>query len=695
MRQVLPLWAAVLLVVMAGCSPEKGRPAPRDGGGSDGSTLPEAPDADGDRISDSWEGRDDPGGAVDTDGDGTPDYLDDDSDGDGIPDSVEGNTTRSGDEPADSDGDGIYDFRDDDSDGNGIPDVTEGGVDTDGDGDPDSRDDDNDGDRISDVVEIGGSAVSPVDSDGDGTPDYMDLDSDGDFIGDLHESTVDTDGDTTPDRLDLDSDEDGWTDAEEAGDMDVGTPPVDSDMDAIPDFRDPDSDNDGLSDIEERAHGTSRTNPDTDGDGVTDLVEIAACPAGDTTCAGDATDGTSSPRTRGDFVFFEPYMLPPDPVRDTLVFATDIRVADVYFLMDTTGSMGGAISSLKSGLSTPGSGLIDRVRAEIDDVWFGVGGFDDYPAGSYGYASSGDKAFYHLQDLTGDTTVAQASVNLLTLHYGGDGSESDVAALWAVATGSGLAGSSGWTGDRSAGYGGFSACAAGFIGWPCFRAGAVPIVVLITDYTFHNGPMGYDAYSDATIGGHAPTYDETVAALTAARIRVIGIEQNTYGGAGAHLRAVATDTGAVDGAGAPLVSTWTSGTISDAVVTQIRTLANQTPLDISIVFDDDPGDAVDTWAAFVDHLEANTVGDVARGCEPRAAEDTTGDGFPDTFRDVTPGSPICFDIVVKQNNTIMSTAMPQIFLATLRVLGDGFTELDSRRIYFLVPPIVEIPGGPD
>jgi len=86
------------------------------------------------------------------------------------------------------------------------------------------------------------------------------------------------------------------------------------------------------------------------------------------------------------------------------------------------------------------------------------------------------------------------------------------------------------------------------------------------------------------------------------------------------------------------------------------------------------------------------AGDVARGCDPHAAEDTNGDGFLDTFRDVTPGSPACFDIIVKQNDTVMPLPTPQLFKATLHVLGDGFTELDTRDIFFLVPPHVEIIG---
>ena len=68
---------------------------------------------------------------------------------------------------------------------------------------------------------------------------------------------------------------------------------------------------------------------------------------------------------------------------DTLVFATDIQMADVFFLMDTTGSMSGAIANLKSGLSTT---IIPEIDAMIPNAWFGVGFFDDYPVSPYGSA---------------------------------------------------------------------------------------------------------------------------------------------------------------------------------------------------------------------------------------------------------------------------------------------------------------------
>ncbi|PWJ42198.1 Ig-like domain-containing protein [Sediminitomix flava] len=195
-------------------------------------------DADGDGISDSEEG------SGDTDGDSIPDYLDEDADGDGIPDSEEGNV--------DTDDDGTPDYKDEDSDDDGISDLEEGSGDTDGDGIPNYKDEDTDGDGISDSEEGSG------DTDGDGIPNYKDEEADGDGIPDSEEGTVDTDDDGTPDYKDEDSDGDGISDSEEGN--------VDTDDDGTPDYLDQDSDDDGISDSEEGSG-------DTDGDGIPDYKD--------------------------------------------------------------------------------------------------------------------------------------------------------------------------------------------------------------------------------------------------------------------------------------------------------------------------------------------------------------------------------------------------------------------------------------
>jgi len=654
-------WVLVLVALVAcdpggeGDGPDRGDGGPQPDGGPVAGEC--SSDADGDGIDDSFEGTED------ADGDGVPNFQDDDSDGDDILDEVErGNAGCL--TPADSDGDGTYDFLDLDSDGNGIPDADEWTADRDGDGVPDFQDDDNDGDRIPDSIELGDDPANPIDFDGDGLPDYLDPDSDDDTIADAEESTVDTDGDGTPDRHDLDSDEDSISDADEAGDTDLDTFAVDTDADGIADFRDPDSDADGIGDRAEAMNGTDPTNPDSDGDGASDLVETSA--------GTDPTDGGDNPQANGDFVFVMPFEDTPMPERDTLDFATNIRNADVYFLMDTTGSMGSSITSLQAAIRDD---LIPGIQAEISNTHFGIGEFRDYATGTYG--SSGDEPYTNFQDITGDIAAAQAATSSYTPRGGFDGPEAHGQAFYAVATGEGLPFPGSSVGPRTD-------CPAGTHGWPCFRDDAVSIVVMITDIFWHNGPG--DAYPYTDITGE-PEYADVVAAAIDNNVKMIGIGQGT--GGIAHMEQFGRDIGSVDMAGDPFVQTY-SGSITSAVVNQVRALASQTPLDISTVFTDDGSDGVDTEEAFLERLEANEAGDSARGCAARMGEDTDGDGFPDIFRDVLPGNRVCFDVIVKENTTVEPTTEPQLFRATVEVIGDGFTPLDERDVFFLVPPEVEI-----
>jgi len=673
-----------------------------DEGGSS-MTLPDGAvvdttDADGDTISNGDEGSD---RAVDTDGDGFPDFRDTDSDGDGIDDALEAGDDDVLTPPVDSDMDGTPDFRDLDADGDGIPDAVEGAEDTDGDGILDFADLDDDNDFVTDVDELIDGTDPPADSDGDGLPNHRDPDSDNDNILDGHERGADTDGDSLLDVEDTDSDNDGVPDIDEAGDLDIRTAPVDSDGDGLPDFRDIDSDNDGLRDGDEVAFGSDPTNPDTDGDGFTDLVEHAA--------GTDPTDDTSRvPDT--DFFVLLPYVDPvtgdppgPHEMR-TLRFGTNIAVADVAFLVDMTGSMGGERTGLINGLV---STIIPGIEAAIPNVQFASSGLDDYPTGGYG--GGNDLPYYLLspvipptQDLgewslaAGPTTCPRGgmrdigmitgapngepdileAVEGLPCHGGSDGPESYVPALWSTATGTGLMWPGGSIPDQM--------CPtipdepATRIGYPCFRPGALPIILMFGDYSFHNGPTGMNAYS---FGG--PTYAEAVMELNNIGARVIGIfSGGTTSSFRSDYEAIARDTGAVRLDGTPLVfDIASSGTGLDmAVVDAVVELTTGTPQDVTTRTENVPGnpDGVDAtrFIKSITAIEGYVDGVAGRGYD---SKDMT------TFYGVVPGTLVDFEIDF-HNDFRMHQDFAEIFRARIIVVGNGVADLDAREVFIVVPP---------
>ncbi|MCB9595312.1 MAG: hypothetical protein H6719_21515 [Sandaracinaceae bacterium] len=211
----------------------------------------------------------------------------------------------------------------------------------------------------------------------------------------------------------------------------------------------------------------------------------------------------------------------------------DCTVADVLFLVDTTGSMSGEIAQIQARLRDT---IIPGLAAEIADVRFSVASFDDFAVASYG--SYGDVPFRLVSSITPDVASTQAAVNTLRASGGADGPESQVEALYQAATGAGI--------------GGFvparGACGTG-IGYPCFRPGATPIVLLFTDADFHNGPGGVYSYSGISPTPH--TYAQAVTALNAIGAKVLGL----MSGAPAYddLLAIARDTGAVASDGTPIV----------------------------------------------------------------------------------------------------------------------------------------------
>lgn len=680
-----------MLGLLAACGDDSSSSNNPGGGGSGGGSPPDLTDTDGDGIADIHEGE------GDADGDGLPNTEDTDSDGDGIPDQVEAGDDDLETPPEDDDNDDVPNFLDDDSDGNGILDADDSQEDFDSDGNPDFSDVDDDNDGLTDGLEMAGAGA---DCDGDGTPDaegtpvapfdcegdgadYQDIDSDGDGIGDRHEEDFDADQDGVRDRFDADTDADTIPDSVEAGDDDVSTAPVDSDSDGTPDFRDPDSDNDGLSDLAETEANTDPTNADSDSDGVNDLVEVAA--------GTDPLDGADNPQANGDFVFVVPYQEPTMPPEDTLEFRTSIQFADVYFTFDTTTSMNAELAAMKNAV-TGVPAIVDQVTCDplggvclldqdcptgvcfqgtciedpnegqgcIPDLWTGVGRWDEL------------NTYRNLLSLQPDPVATANAVP----GSGGGANEAPYQPSHCIANPSLCPGISNMN------------CAASGIGCPGYRQEAIRIYVQITDADQQCSGGACGSFTAASAG----------AALQSADIKFIslyGTDDNSSHSSTPQTVAEAIGNAAntLDQNGDPFVFLAIDNAVVTNAVSAILALAKGRPLNTTIAASDDATDAVDA-TQFIDYLEVNISG-VGTCSTVDPVADTDADTFDDAFPALLPGIPVCWDLhPVLTNTTVPATDEPQLYKAVLTVRGDG-SPLDSRDVYFLIPPkAAEIPPPP-
>ncbi|AKF10686.1 hypothetical protein [Sandaracinus amylolyticus] len=599
----------------------------------------------------------------------------------------------------------------DDRDGDGIGDLDEGDAAPDEDGVESRLDRDADGDGIDDAIEAGDTRcdTAPVDGDRDGAPDFLDLDSDDDTIADAHEGANDADLDGIANFRDLDADDDGVPDADEAGDDDLATPPAicaaESPTDGAADYADLDRDDDGLADGEELALGTDACDVDSDDDGQGDLVEGAYervnCPEGvDCGCATRASC-TIPPQH-----FYVVLAQGESATRD-LEFGTSIRRADVFFLVDTTASMGPTLAQVRDTIATAETGLVDRITRTIPDAWFGAGEHRDFPFAGHG--GTGDEPLRiasGMRDARGAQALRDAFV-AMEAAGGGDPPEAQTEALLRIVTGEAET----WTYRRSDGvetsyalphYAGD--CLETTWGAPCFRDASLPVIVIFTDTCSRNGPTG-ESSACGTYDGVAPPlarWDDAIAAMNARSAKVIGVNtssitcETTPDASGYapcfFLRRTAEATGSVDVDGRPLVHDLPGSadlaTFATTVASAVERLATRVPLDVDTVVRDDPSDevGVDARAFIGARVPACRAGLSTCWAAPEgvAHEDAVG-GLDDArFLDVVPGTRITFRITFR-NETRPGGARSEVHVAFVDVRGEGTAILDTRQVYVVVP----------
>lgn len=572
---------------------------------------------------------------------------------------------------------------------------------------------DSDGDGISDRIEVGDldCMTPPFDTDHDGIPDFLDLDSDGDTILDAIEREHDRDRDGIANFRDLDSDGDRISDAIEAGDEDTSTPPHACPEELMPDgladFIDTDSDNDGLSDGEEAELGTHPCDPDTDDDGSNDLLEAAYervnCPDGVTGTGCRCATRADCQIPSQHFYVVLPYR--GEAVQRDLQFGTSIRSADVFFLTDTTRSMGGTLDNVKATVAAPGTGLIARILETIPDAWVGGAQHDDFPFGSFGGELDQPLSLAIRMSPPERASDVAAAFNAITLHGGGDPPESQTEALYQAITGEGGS----WMGSSGRAYRmprHAADCLNGTWGAPCFREATLPIIVLFTDVCSHHGPPDEDRstcndYTDIT---PAPVrWADMIAAMNRRGAKFVGVNASNDvrcratsvpGGTAPclFLRRTAEETSSVDVDGNPLVYDLpNSASIHDfteTVVHAIETVATRVPFDVDTALRDEPSDRAGVDASrFIQRREPacnlglDTCWEAANDI-PHAQAVTAYD--MSTFFGVVPGTRVTFRITF-QNDFYPGGPTAEIFVAFIDVRGGGNSVLDTRQVFVIVP----------
>jgi hypothetical protein len=364
-------------------------------------------------------------------------------------------------------------------------------------------------------------------------------------------------------------------------------------------------------------------------------------------------------------------VLDPDagPIELPLDTQVTLGRADVMFLIDITGSMSQEIGHIQAELRDT---IAPGIQAAIPDSELGVATFADFPVADCG--TEEDHAYNLVLPVTSDLARVQSAVNAIAVSNGGDPPEAQVEGLYQTATGEGL--------------GSFIApsfgCPSGGFGYACFRNDALPVILLFTDDLWHDGPGNTDPFSIScpsilsSVGPHS--YSQALTVLQARGIRVMGLFSGLDGMARGEMNRVATDTGALDASGGPLVfDIGVHGdALSSSVITAITTLANVIRFDIdTTLVDPIPGDGVDP-RMFV------------QAVTPIRAEPMDGvesiDVAASTFRQVRTGTRVVFQLTLR-NGSVAPGVGPQVFPLEIVFRGDRRTRVGSTTIDIVVPGI--------
>jgi len=300
--------------------------------------------------------------------------------------------------------------------------------------------------------------------------------------------------------------------------------------------------------------------------------------------------------------------------------------------------------------------IVPAIDAAIADSVMGVGDFRDFPVDPYG--GTADWTFVLRQPMTEDVAAVQSALDGLRAAGGADPPEALLEGLYSSVTGD---------------------CGGGSFGAACFRPESHPIIVVATDAPVHNGSTeGAEIPYDPSLVT-ARSWDETVAALNAVSVKIVGAAVRIQSpipippASRADLEELARATDSRSAGGALTVYNCPGGEVSDVVVNGILDLVGATTQDVTSRTLDDPSDEVDA-TRFIKSVRP------VRATRATRFDETT-------FYGVAGGTTITFEIAF-QNDFLPQQMYVQIFRAQIEVHDvPGGTRLDVRNVYIVVPAI--------
>jgi hypothetical protein len=442
-------------------------------------------------------------------------------------------------------------------------------------------------------------------------------------------------------------------------------------------------------------------------------------------------------RTSGnsqDFFFNLPYKI--NPQTKPLTFSTEVQSLDVFFFVDTTGSMGGEINQLTRSLQ---SVVIPGIKAAAaKDAFFGVGAQDDWPTGGYGTPNCGpggdDEPVILIQTPTDDVMKAQTAVQALMRGgsprgCGSDLPEGQMEGLYQIATGEGQMGANANIPANHTGIGGVG-----------FRDGALPVVVGISDASWHSKndmPQRFCGGQNVDYGPDVAPFAHTRQQVADAMNKICGKYVGISAESGQDPDCISTkdmtyfanQTGAVvppeawdvpmrpancaagmcctgqKGAGempdqnglCPLVfKILTDGAnVGDQVVAGIANLARFASFDVTTdvvgMNTGEKGEPLPPGKTTADFIDSIVPLDALPPPPPPFFNPPVIRPDGKGFSKVVPGGFVRFNVTA-ENQLVKETTAPQVFHATIRVRAGGCANLDSRDVIILVPPVAPTPG---